>query len=108
MLACDEKSFRDGSVRDADRVTPPSTLFAKPDHVQSMANMQGARLAVRANAVVVEDAVRDVRVLLDFAQHDSGANRMRGSRGNKNGVARSHGDTLEAILDGAIGDGSAK
>jgi len=33
---------------------------------------------------------------------------MRGSRGNKNGVARPHGDTLEAILDRAIGDGSAE
>src|SRR6267142_1756508 len=108
MLARDEKSFRDGSVRDADRVTPPSTLFAKPHHVQCMAHMQGARLAVRANAVVVEDAIRDVRVLLDFTQHDAGANRMRGSGGNKNGVARPHGDTLEAILCSAIGDGSAK
>ena len=108
MLARDEKSFRDGSVRDADRVAPPSTLFAKPHHIQSLANVQGARLAVRANAVVVEDAIRDVRVLLDFTQHDSGANRMRGSRGHKNGVARTHGDTLEAILDGAIGDGAAE
>src|SRR6266576_4129154 len=97
MLACDEKSFRDCSVRDADRVAPPSTLFAKPHYIQSLANMQGARLAVRANAVVVEDAIRDVRVLLDFTQHDSGANRMRGPRGNKNGVARPHGDTLEEI-----------
>jgi len=33
---------------------------------------------------------------------------MRGPRGNKNGVARPHGDTLEAILDDPIGDGSAK
>src|SRR5437879_7475333 len=105
MLACDEKSFRDCSVRDADRVAPPSTLFAKPHHVQSMAHMQGTRLAVRANAVVVEDAIRDVRVLLDFTQHDSRTNRMRGSRGYEYGVARPHGDTLQAILDGAIGDG---
>src|SRR5258706_3522574 len=108
MLARDEKSFRDCSVRDADRVAPPSTLFAKPHYIQSLANVQGARLAVRANSVVVEDAICDVRVLLDFTQHDSGENRMRGSRGHKNGVARPHGDTLEAILDGAIGDGPAE
>src|SRR5467141_2527483 len=108
MLARDEKSFRDCSVRDADRVTPASALFAKPHHVQSLAHMQGAWLAVRTNAVVVEDSICDVRVLLDFTQHDSGENRMRGSRGNKNGVARPHGDTLEAILYRAIGDGSAE
>src|SRR5882762_10674712 len=95
MLARDEKSFRDCSMRDAHRVAPPSTLFAKPHHIQSLANMKGARLAVRANAVVVEDAIGDVRMLLDFTQHDSGENRMRGSRGNKNGVARSEEHTSE-------------
>src|SRR6266566_24385 len=108
MLARREKSFRDCSVRDADRVAPASALFAKPHHVQSLANMQGAGLAVRTDAIVIEDVIRDVRVLLDFTQHDSRVNRMRGSRGNKNGVARPHGDTLEAILDRAIGDGPAK
>jgi len=46
-------------------------------------------------------------MLLDFTQHDSGKI-VCAVPGNKNGVARPHGDTLEAILDRAIGDGSAK
>src|SRR6202043_4214949 len=82
VLASGEKSFRDGSVRNADRIAAPSALLAKAHYVQSLANMQGARLAVRSNAIVVEHAIRDVRVLLDFAKHNARAYGVRGTCGN--------------------------
>src|ERR1700676_5451855 len=98
ILARGKKSLRDCAVRNAHRVAAASALFAKAHHVQSLANVQGARLAVRANAVIVEHAVGDVRVLLDLTQHNAGTNGVRGSRGDEYSVARPHRDALQAIL----------
>ncbi len=70
--------------------------------------MQRARLAVRPHAVVIEDPVGNVRVLLNFAQHHAGAYRVRGSGGNENGVACVHRHTRETILHCAISDRAAK
>src|SRR6266404_8007245 len=108
VLARGKKSFRDGAVRNADRIAAPPTLFAKAHHVQRLANMQGARLAIRSNAIVVEHAVRNVRVLLDFAKHDARAYGVRGSSGNEYSVASLHRDTFKAILDVAVSDSAAK
>ena len=108
VAAGGEKSFRDRAVRNADRIAAAAALFAEAHHVERLADMQRARLAVRPHAVVIEDAVRDVRVLLDFAQHHAGTDRVRGSCRNENGVACAHGHARKAIFHGAVGDGAAK
>ncbi len=95
-------------MRNANRIAAPPTLFAKAHHVQRLTNMQWARLAIRSNAIVVEHAVGNVRVLLDLAKHDAGAYGVRGPGGNEYRVASLHGDTFKAILDVAVSDSAAK
>src|ERR1700686_947499 len=82
------KSFRAPARGDAPRIPKPAALFAELHHVQRLPDMQRARLAVGSHAVVIEDAIRNVRVLLNFAQHDAGTNRVRGPGWHENGVAR--------------------
>ena len=49
-------------------------------HVDRLPQVQRTRLAVGLEAAVVEDAIRDVRVLLNFAQHHAGADGVHGAR----------------------------
>jgi hypothetical protein len=68
--------------------------------------MERARLPVRPDAVVVEHAVGDVRVFLDFTQDYAGTNGVSGSGGDKYGVTRADRYALKTILRAAIGNGA--
>src|SRR5258708_31174246 len=95
ILAPGKKRFRDGAVRNADRIAAPPTLFAKAHHVQRLTNMQWARLAIRSNAIVVEHPIGNVRAVLDLAKHDAGADGARGSSGNEYSASRLNPNTLK-------------
>ena len=45
-------------------------------------------------------------MLLNFAEHNSGADGVHGAGGNENGVARNQRDAIEAIFGRAVGDGA--
>ena len=66
--------------------------------------MQVARLALRVAAIVIEDAIGDVRVLLDFAEDEAAADCVRGAGGNEDGITGAHRNVFEAVLGGAVGD----
>ncbi len=70
--------------------------------------MQRARLAVRPDAVVIEDAIGNVGMLLDFAQGDAGTNRVRRPGRHENGVTRMNRHACKTILRGTIDDGALK
>ncbi len=60
--------FRQGALLDAHRIDLPARLRAETHHLQGFLDMQQAQFAVRVRPVVIEHAVSQVGVLLDFAQ----------------------------------------
>ena len=65
-----------------------SALFAKTNHFEGFFDMQLAGAAFRVAPVVVVDAIGEIRILLNFAEHEPGADGVRRASWNENGVAR--------------------
>ncbi len=72
---------------DLRRLDFSSALFAKPNHIEGFFDVQLAGAALRIAPVVIIDTVGEVGVLLNFAEHQSGADRVRRASWNENGVA---------------------
>ena len=83
-----------------------AALLAELDYLQCFFDVQVARLALRVAAIVIVDAIGDVRVLLDFAEDEAAADGVRGAGGNEDGIARAHRNVFEQILGGAVHDGA--
>src|SRR5208282_6057923 len=85
-----------------------SQLFAEVDDVEGLADVERALAAVRAFSLVVVDAVGDVGLFHDFAEHDAVADGVHGARGNVNRVAGSDGNARDEGFERAVVDGAAK
>jgi hypothetical protein len=83
-------------------------LFSEAHHLERLTYVKRSRLAVGADAVVIENAIGNVRVLLNLAQHNAGADGVRRTGRNEHGVARAHSDAFEAIFYGTVGESAAK
>ena len=64
---------------------------------ERLGNVQFARFAVEAHAVPIEYPVSGVRVLLDFENHQAGADGVDPAAGQKHRVARAHGNAVETF-----------
>ena len=62
--------------------------------------------AVRVAAVVIEHAISEIRILLNFAEHHARADGVRGAGRNEDGVARAQRNVLQAIFSRTIFDGA--
>ena len=58
------------------------------DHLQGLTYVEFAWFAIGIAAIVVVEAVGEVRIFLHFTNHHVWANGVRHSRWNKEGVAR--------------------
>ena len=52
---------------------------------------KGTQGTIGLRPVVIEDAVGDVGMLLDFAEKHAGTDGVRGSRGDEEGISGLHG-----------------
>src|SRR6202012_1028475 len=55
--------------------------------------------------VVIVNAIRQIRMLLYLAEHQSRANRMRRARGNENRITLAHSDSFQTFFRGSVADG---
>src|ERR1700692_2595410 len=74
----------------------------KIDDGHALFNVQLAWIAVCVDTKEVVEAVGEVGILLHFAENHSGANGMRGSRGNVKSIARRDREALEKRFQPAI------
>ncbi len=77
---------------------------AELDHVERLFDVKLARLAVGVVPVIVIDAIGNVGIFLNFADHHVGANGVRHSRGNEEGIARVNFVWLKDILQVMAGE----
>src|SRR5580704_11850200 len=101
----DVVSFGHSAAFNAYGINFAAALLAELNDLKRLFDMQIAQLAFAVTAIVIVDAIGDVRVLLDFAQDQARADRVRGSGGNKNRIASTHRNVFEAILGGAVHNG---
>ncbi len=85
-----------------------SATLVEPNDLERLADVQVPRFAVHASAVVIEHAIGNVRMLLNFAEHHARPDRVRRSRWHIYGVSRMHVYAAQTILSGPIRDGAFK
>lgn len=77
-------------------------------YLKRLTDVQWSGLAISSQAIVIEDAISKVRVLLDLTQDYAGAYSMSRACRNENSIACMHRHPFDAILNCAIRDGAAK
>jgi hypothetical protein len=85
-----------------------ASLRTELQNVKSLGNVERAGRTIRLPTLVVEDTVRDIRILLHFAQQHARTDGVRASRRNKEGVSGLHRTPRQATLHIGIGKRLAK
>src|SRR5262245_25920461 len=75
---------------------------------QRLLDMQLARLAIEPDSVPIKDPIGRVGILLDFKDEQPGANGVKASARQKNGVAGFDGNTMNTLGDRSSPDASFK
>ena len=79
-----------------------AVLRTEAHHLQGFFDVQIARAALRVAAVVIEDAIGKIRIFLNFAEHQSGPNGVRGAGRNENSFSPAQRNALQATFSRTI------
>ncbi len=90
------------------RLDASAGLFSEADHFERLLDVQRARLALGVAAVVIINAVGEIGLLLNFAEHQARADGVHGAGGDEDGVARADRNSFETLHDPALRDGVDK
>src|SRR5579862_5096756 len=105
VAARNKKSLSHRPTRGTHRLNFPTALVPETNYLERLLNVQFAPAALRVAPIVIVNAIRQIRMLLYLAEHQSRANRMRRPRRNENRITLAHGDSLQTFFRGSVADG---
>src|SRR5580704_3802897 len=76
----------------------------KVRYLKSLIKMKLARFAGRVDAIVIVDAIGEIRVFLDFTYDNARADGVLGSRGYEKSIARANRVVHKQVFDGPVVD----
>ena len=93
----DEQTFSDGAFVCGFALDGRRLEIVEINARKRLRDVQFARLAIQPDAVPIEYPVSGVRVLLDFKNHQAGADGVDAAAGQEHRVARAHGNAMETF-----------